>query len=116
MPWPSILFLDPDSYPYVEVKAIVTTVSETSCMTEAMTQVWGRHVAGVHSSQVRTNHTNGAHMTRYKVMTVEPVRDEGRARQEDLEAFFSFVDGAGKTGQEPLSPSEYRAAMENRLA
>lgn len=49
------------------------------------------------------------------LMTVEPVRDESRARQEDLETFFSFVDGAEKTGQGPISPSEYRAAMEGRL-
>lgn len=49
------------------------------------------------------------------LMTVEPVRDESKTRKEDLEAFFSFVDGAEKTGREPLTPSEYRASMEARL-
>lgn len=49
------------------------------------------------------------------VMTVTPTRKSGTSKSEQFSRLFSFVDGAGKTGLEPLSDAEYRASMESHL-
>lgn len=46
------------------------------------------------------------------VMTVTPARKSEDSKSEKISRLFSFVDGAEKTGMDPLSDDEYRASME----